>query len=218
MWPPKKPTPESLVSPPPCQDRGLHGRPVLVGVASGEGHGRRIACRHGRPAARNAGRVERRAAPVQAVVGPHPLGPRLAPPVTALRGGLSERAATRHAVAHRGVHPLLTPQIAGCVGTTRRGHGPGPVGTPTALEAHPRDGFARRERCWGIRPATSVDPVPQPSSVDHRRHDASGVQALDADRGHAGLLPRILWRSGGMQQRINGFVLVSTGSMSDLHI
>ena len=150
------------------QDRLLQGRPVRSGVAVGEAHGLRIACRNIRPAERQAGRVARIEAQGQACLGTAREGERREAQLAALGVGLSERTGKRKALEHLGVHALTPHQSEGFVSKKLRWQGQGPVGKAKAIQDHPRHGFARCDHFLRIRYETCMDHINQAYVFNHR--------------------------------------------------
>ncbi len=160
--------------------RQRHGRPVRSGIPVGAGQGRRLAGRDRRTRARDAGGVERRAAPGDAASGAPAPGPGLTPPVAALGVGLRAGAAAPDAMAPLGPHPVRHPPRAGGAGHTRWGPRHGPRGPAATLAPQAGHRVARREPCWGSGPEAGVQPV----------HDADGVAASGAHASGGRGVPR----------------------------
>jgi hypothetical protein len=63
------------------------------------------------------------------------------------------------------------------------------MGTAHAIEDHPGWGFARPDHVLFIWHETGIDPVNQPSVVDHRNDHAHVIETLDANLFHGSTPP-----------------------------
>jgi hypothetical protein len=88
------------------------------------------------------------------------------------------------------------------------------MGNAETMEHHAGYGCARREHFLVLRHETSVDQVNEASVFDHSSQHTAMIEAFNAHRFPAGLLPCIALRALDLQGRINGVFSLSTCSMS----
>jgi len=101
-------------------------------------------------------------------------------PVPAVAGDLSEAAAEWKAVAQVGTDPWTQQQIEGFVGTKLRGQRQGTLGKPSAIDDHPRSGFAWGDLFLVMGRHARLEPLDEASIFAHRSHHAKMVQAFNA--------------------------------------
>ena len=150
------------------QNRLFQVRPVISGVAAGDGDGVLIALRDVLAAQRKAGCVEMIEAQVNAFVGTDRQGKLLKQQVAAIGMGLIKCPAKLEAVEHLGRDALTKQEIEGLAGKKLWRQGQGPIGKAQAVEDHPSDGFARRDHFLVIGHETSVDHVNEAYVCDPR--------------------------------------------------
>ena len=137
----------------------------------------------------NAGGVEMIDAPVNACVGTDGQGQCLNEEVAAIGVGFIECTAPLKAVEHLSPPAITTQQITGFMGQQLWRPGHGTMSKAQAMEDHPGHGFTGCHHCVCIGHETGVDPVHEAQVFDDSGNHPSMLQAFDANRCHAGLLP-----------------------------
>ena len=140
-----------------CQHHLLPVRPVISGVAMGDGNGVLIPFGNVCTAEGKAGRVEMIAAQVDAFLGTDRQGQLLKQQVAAIGVGRIERATELKALEHLGAHACTQQQIEGFASKKLGGQGQRSVAKPEAIQNHPSYGFAGCDGFWCIGHETGID-------------------------------------------------------------